>query len=1022
MTKILGLDIGIASIGWAVVDQEKETIRDGVFLFDKAETPKEGKSLNLARSSARSHRKTLSRKVHRLKKLKNILMQNNICRSSEIIESPWKLRKDGLYRKLDTSELFVVIYHIAKRRGYHSNRISDFENEDGKVKEGIKNNKNAFKSANSLTIGEFLYDKYNGTHIRNKRDTYYRTITRDLLRAEVTVLFEKQRGYGHVLSADFERKITGIMFDQKPTGSVKEMVGPCTFESDEKRAPKNCYHIERYVAWQRLNQIKIQSDLGETKQITLEDKKSLITKIHTQTKFTFKQLRTYLKLNENYKFNLVNYNVKSKTKADPESKTFIELKGYHDLRKCLEKKCSKEDWIKLEEDKQTIDKIVEIFAYFKDDKLIRSKLEKLDGVPSKWVDPMLENINFSKMAHISLKAAKRILPEMEKGDPVHIATEKVGYSIKQLFQGHSKCLPLPTKEDLYVLTNPVVKRAFYRTRKIINAIIQKSEFDSTYKFEKIHIELARNIKKSLAERKKDENINNENQENNRKAESFCKEMDLPINGKNITKVKLFNEQTEICPYSMEPLTIDELKDETALEIEHIIPRSISFNNSFTNLLLVKSKSNREKSNQLAGEYLKKIGQYDQSIAFCEKTAMSKPKLTLLKKTILSDSEKESFNERNLTDTRYLSVFIKDFIQKHLKFDSSTENKQYVFTRSGKITSMLRQMWGISKDRSKDDKHHAIDAIILACSTNYMVQQLSTYMAKLETTTSNKKQPGFRWPWKTFRDDLNQSLSDIKCVRTPQKKISGLLHKQTLYSKKYLDKKRTKVNCPLTHLDEKKLEKIVDKENGNKKLYTSLKHHFEKNGSKKGYSFSNTNRFFIIQKNGEKRPIYKIKIWDDKKVCSGGVELHGGIYEREQINRVDVYLKNNKYFLVPIYISDFATGNCPNKAISSGKGAIIEIDQNYQFQFSLHKYDIIKIQTKKKGPIIDYYFSSVHSRSGSLIIKNINGEPFRISNDGKKPEFESSIGVKNVTIFKKCCIDLFGEIREVHNHSFLPLKK
>ncbi|PGU11496.1 hypothetical protein COD23_30555, partial [Bacillus thuringiensis] len=67
MRYVLGLDIGIASCGWAVINQEKERIEDlGVRIFDKAENPKDGKSLAAPRRDARSTRRTLRRKKHRM--------------------------------------------------------------------------------------------------------------------------------------------------------------------------------------------------------------------------------------------------------------------------------------------------------------------------------------------------------------------------------------------------------------------------------------------------------------------------------------------------------------------------------------------------------------------------------------------------------------------------------------------------------------------------------------------------------------------------------------------------------------------------------------------------------------------------------------------------------------------------------------------------------------------------------------------------------------------------------------------
>jgi CRISPR-associated endonuclease Csn1 len=66
--RILGLDIGIASLGWAVIDYDKENqennkiVKSGVRIFTIAENPKTGESLALPRRNARGARRTNKRK------------------------------------------------------------------------------------------------------------------------------------------------------------------------------------------------------------------------------------------------------------------------------------------------------------------------------------------------------------------------------------------------------------------------------------------------------------------------------------------------------------------------------------------------------------------------------------------------------------------------------------------------------------------------------------------------------------------------------------------------------------------------------------------------------------------------------------------------------------------------------------------------------------------------------------------------------------------------------------------------
>ena len=120
----LGLDIGIASVGWCLLG-ENRIIDLGVRAFDKAETAKEGEPLNLTRRMARLARHRLAQRAWRLKKLARELKRHGLINSprffqqSPALVSPWQLRVAGLERKLDAEEWARVIYHLCKHRGFH---------------------------------------------------------------------------------------------------------------------------------------------------------------------------------------------------------------------------------------------------------------------------------------------------------------------------------------------------------------------------------------------------------------------------------------------------------------------------------------------------------------------------------------------------------------------------------------------------------------------------------------------------------------------------------------------------------------------------------------------------------------------------------------------------------------------------------------------------------------------------------------------------------------------------------------
>lgn len=247
-----GLDIGIASVGWAVLAPNR-IVALGVRAFDKAETAKEGDSLNLIRRSARLMRRRLHRRASRLKKLAHLLMRHGLtdapdCIKSEIrpVQSPWKLRVEGLDRLLAPNEWFQVIYHVTKHRGFHwisraeeAKADEDAKGESGKVKKGLAATAQLLKTKSYRTAAEMVVAEFPDAQ-RNKHGDYGKALSRALLADELAQLFNRQRTLNNPFaSAELETAIlgtgnrkSGLLWMQKPAlagDDLLKMLGKCTF-------------------------------------------------------------------------------------------------------------------------------------------------------------------------------------------------------------------------------------------------------------------------------------------------------------------------------------------------------------------------------------------------------------------------------------------------------------------------------------------------------------------------------------------------------------------------------------------------------------------------------------------------------------------------------------------------------------------------------------------------------------------------------------------------------------------------
>jgi CRISPR-associated endonuclease Csn1 len=191
------------------------------------------------------------------------------------------------------------------------------------------------------------------------------------------------------------------------------------------------------------------------------------------------------------------------------------------------------------------------------------------------------------------------------------------------------------------------------------------------------------------------------------------------------------------------------------------------------------------------------------------------KQKLLKKNFDENLAKE-FRERNINDTAYMARFIKNFIEDNLELGSKEKNK--VLTRSGTLTNMLRHNWHVGQKSRETNLHHAVDAIIIAFSTQSEVQKLSTLSAKREgfIYTKSEKKAGelkFKPPMESFRDEVQKSIEQIFVSFAPRRKVTGAAHKETIYSKKTEKQKGNfDVNGGLAENGEVKRVDIFKKDN------------------------------------------------------------------------------------------------------------------------------------------------------------------------------------------------------------------
>ena len=270
----LGIDLGIGSCGWAVIRQTGENgeiVDWGARTFDVPETDKERTPTNQLRREHRGLRRVLKRRRQRMNALRQLFKQHGLLDSDGKYAlnkpglDPWRLRAEGLDRKLSGEELAVALGHIAKHRGFKSNskRKSNAASEEGKMGKAIKETEIKL-TAPYHTVGEmFFKDEAYVIRKRNRDGDYSRSILRDWQEREVRFLFDRQRRAGNAMATtELEQAFIDAAFFQRPLADSEDRVGFCPFEPEEKRAAKFSPSFEKFRFVSRLNSLRLQTFSG----------------------------------------------------------------------------------------------------------------------------------------------------------------------------------------------------------------------------------------------------------------------------------------------------------------------------------------------------------------------------------------------------------------------------------------------------------------------------------------------------------------------------------------------------------------------------------------------------------------------------------------------------------------------------------------------------------------------------------------------------------------------------------------
>ncbi|WP_053216997.1 type II CRISPR RNA-guided endonuclease Cas9 [Virgibacillus senegalensis] len=725
---VLGLDIGIGSVGWGIIDQNQNILDAGVRLFPEAD-----KSFNESRRSYRGTRRLLRRRRHRTDRVVFLLDEYQIWKKEKNIDykkykvTPYHLRMKGLREALTDEELAIALLHLAKRRGIHNLEVSDDEktsNNELSTYDQVKKNK---KLLEDKYVCEIQVERLNKEgQIRGHQNRFQ---TQDYVK-EAKRLLETQSSHNPHITIDFIEKYKELLqnrreyyegpgfgseygWDQDIKKWYENMMGRCSYFPDQLRAVKESHSAQLFNLLNDLNNLTVNRE--ENIKLLPEEKQRIVDSLFMKNKsVSLKKIAKELGVNEH---DIKRYRVD--TKGRP---LFTALTTYHDIKKATNKPA-------VLESVEAIDEIAETLTIYQSKKDIEQELKKSSLPLNEEEIDHLSNLSYSGTHSLSLKMINLILPDLwqTSKNQMQLITE-LGYKPKDIDYSNRKYIPYAQIEG-YILS-PVVKRSFKQTVRIINAIIKKYGVP-----DEIIIELARE-KNSDDKKKFLKDLNKKNESINKQVRDKLEALDIDASKGVFNKLRLWHLQDGICMYSMQPIEIEDLiSNPQNYEIDHIIPRSVSFDDSQSNKVLVHKAENQKKGNYTPFQYFhsnKTDVSYDKFKAHVLQLAKSSQKISRKKKEYLLEERdinkftiQKDFINRNLVDTRYATREILSTLQQFF-----SENNQHVKVKSinGSFTHYLRKLWDFPKDRGADFKHHAEDALIIAMA-NHIFEYQSSFKAE-----------------------------------------------------------------------------------------------------------------------------------------------------------------------------------------------------------------------------------------------------------------------------------------------------
>ncbi len=831
----LGLDVGTNSIGWAAISLDGDgkpcgILDMGVRIFPDGRNPTDKTSNAVNRRLARGQRRRRDRYLKRRGKLIKTLIEFGLMpagkeeRGSLAKSDPYKRRAGALDRDrpLGPFELGRALFHLNQRRGFKSNRKAggDDESEAQTTRAEIDALRKSIRESEARTLGEFLAER----HEKGKKGEKDGTVRarpghelypdRALYEAEFDAIRCAQKPHHPNLSDSQWDRLKDIIFFQRPLKPVDP--GWCLFERGEKRAAKALPIAQEFRMLQEVNNLKIVVGFEPERPLNDEERARALERLRAGNPINLEKPTQNLRLPVGATFNLSIGGRKS-VKGDETSARLVTAKKEKGERKAKDIFGSRWHALSLDERNEIAGFLIDT----EEPEAVRQKAREDWGLNDAQAKALSEISLPDGYANLSEKAMRKLLPHLESGLVYSEAVKAAGYSHHSDFrEGEAQdSLPYygevlerdavgadPTKDpekDGEVarygrIANPTVHIGLGQIRRVVNRLIEVYG-----KPEEIVVELARELKLNRDQIRELERRNREGGERNERFREMLESAEQGLSADTLQRLRLWEEQgpehARLCPYTGKPISF-EMAVSSRTEVDHILPFSKTLDNSISNKVLCLAGTNRTKGDRSPYEAFGHNPpgyDYQEILAWSDKLPDNK-KWRFKEDAMERFDDESAFLDRQLNETKYLSRTARTYLS-HL-YDEKTSGRQRVRVIPGRMTALLRRGWGIEgmlresengepPRKSRDDhRHHAIDALVVANTTQGLLQQFASASASADSADATERLASMvPLPWDGFHRNEVQPFLDRMVVSYKQDhgtrgglSTTGQLHNATAY--------------------------------------------------------------------------------------------------------------------------------------------------------------------------------------------------------------------------------------------------